>query len=136
MPLWQPEQPLLMNRVSPSFCTGGKCVRLSFEEAIERRIRGDQRCFEYCDRLLRVGQADGVGLVGKRLGKRVAVTWNSFKLGGDMLRRRGHFHRVDHGTAGLLLQILGAAVPELRGVENRVQDCRRIATAMLPAVTE
>ena len=49
---------------------------------------------------------------------------------------RTHLDRIDDWPPGLLFEILGPAVPELRRVEDRVQNRRRVAAAMLPAVAD
>ena len=47
-----------------------------------------------------------------------------------------HLYRVDQRAAGLLFKVLGTPIPELGDVEYRVVDGRRIAAAMLPAMTQ
>ena len=54
----------------------------------------------------------------------------------DVLLRRRHLDRIHHGTTGLLLQILRAPVPELRPIEDRIQDGRSVAAAALPAMPD
>ena len=49
---------------------------------------------------------------------------------------RIHLQRIHQRTARLLFEILGAAVPELGGVEYRVVHGRCVAPATLPAMAQ
>src|SRR5690606_2524912 len=54
----------------------------------------------------------------------------------DHVRRVVHFHARLDRPGRLLFQVGGAAVPELRDVEYRVEGGRRVARALLPAVAD
>ncbi len=96
----------------------GDGIFLSSEIAVEGRIRCDERLFE-----LRDGIGDG--------GLRDALIVDACELcfvGGvvELFDQIGevvaHLDRIDDGASGLLLQILGASVPELSEVEKRIED--------------
>ena len=106
------------------------------KETIERRVRRNQRGFENSDGFLRVCKRDRIRLAWKRPGESVMITGYAFQLLRHMRGRRRHLQRIDHRAAGLLLQIFGPPVPELRRVENRVQHGGRVPPAVLPPVTD
>src|SRR5512132_3214753 len=64
-PLWQLEQPLSINNLSPSFCSPESAFA-SPRRFVERRIRGDQSGFEDGDRLFYVVDGDRIPLAGER----------------------------------------------------------------------
>src|SRR5690606_35887399 len=54
----------------------------------------------------------------------------------DPLRRVVHFHGRLQRSRGLFFQIRSTAVPELRGVEHRIEDRRVVARPLLPTVPD
>src|SRR6185312_6791453 len=106
------------------------------KETIERRVGRNQRGFEHSYGLLGVCKRDRIRLARERLGESVMVTGYAFQLLRYMRGRRGHLQRIDHRSTRLLLQVFRPPVPELRGVEHRVQHRRRVPPAVLPTVTD
>jgi len=101
------------------------------DEAVIGAVRGDQGALEGGQGL---GDAvEGDLPVAEGPGEVPAVAGVGgeapFRLAGAV---QVHFHGVEDGTLGLLLQGRGAAVPEQHRLEGRVPYRRRVARAALP----
>ena len=127
---------LVHEHLQPGLGHGVQCLRVAAQVAIERRVRGGQGRLEDRNGLLRVGKGDRLCLTGKRLAELLLVARDFRELLGNVRRGRGHLDRIDHRAAGLRLEVLGAAVPELGRVEDCIQHRRRIAAAALPVMTD
>ncbi len=87
--------------------------------------RRHQLAFEGANRNTDVVVGDGLGRVGKGLAEQLAVAGNRLEPGNDRVGAgHGHFLRVQDRALGLLLDIGGASVPELRKVPGRVVNGR------------
>src|SRR5690606_40114324 len=83
-----------------------------------------------------VVEADRVLVVGEGFFELFHILRNALESGLDALRRVVHLDAGLDRPLGLLLQILGATIPELSGVEHGVEYGRRVARAFLPTVAD
>ena len=108
----QPQTLLLLRR---------KRVRVAPQVTVERRVRRDQGRLEYGDRLLDIVDRERIGVAREGLLEHRHIARNAAQLLDHMLVGGSHLDRVDHRPACLLLEILGPPVPELGGVEYRIE---------------
>ncbi|MNH09812.1 hypothetical protein D3C79_692730 [compost metagenome] len=107
---------------------------IPLQPAIEGSIGGDQ------------GLLEGGDGVGHLVDAEVRLAVNGVEAGAVLgqgvqgLHRQlvgeGHLQRVGDGAGRLLLQILGATIPELHEVEAGIEHGRRVDRPLLPFVAE
>ncbi len=117
------------NNAQPRWADSLIGLRVSSQEAIERRIGGILRPLESRDR--------GRDIVVSKIApqerfERVRIFLDPSDLCDDIAGRLlAHFNWVENRKLGLILERGRAAIPELRRLKHRVQHGRRIALAML-----
>ena len=109
-------------------------VFITLQITVEWAVRRNESFFILCNG---VGdgfpsEALGVNLLELRSKGGVRI-----QLGGDLVpvvrMFVSHFHGIQGRAAGLFLEVGGAAVPELLGVEGGVKDCGSVDAALLAA---
>ncbi|MNN23376.1 hypothetical protein D3C81_1367720 [compost metagenome] len=112
----------------------GQRLLVALQPAVEARVGRGQGLLELGDGVGDRVDGDLVGLVG--LLDRLTVLRDRADHGHCLLVGEGHFLRVGDRAAGLLLEVVGAAVPELGDVHSRVEHGRRIDRPFLPVVAD
>ena len=103
---------------------------------VEARVRRNQCRLKGLDRLRHVVEGHRRRVIRESLLEFGDIGGNAAQRRLDGGWRVVHLDARLHRSLGLRLEILGAAVPELRDVEHRVQHGRRAARTFLPAMTD
>ena len=131
-----PGAPLVHEQVEPRLLVIREGGGIPFYVFIERGIGRKQSRFERLDRFNGVVERYRVGFSRERLVKNIYVYGHALERLYDAVGRVAHLDRRLHGALCLLLQVLRAAVPELRYVEYGVKDGGRVARPFLPLMPD
>ncbi|CUK13187.1 Uncharacterised protein [Achromobacter sp. 2789STDY5608615] len=107
---------------------------VALEPLVKARVRRHQRFLEGGQRAGHL--VDGDVVLAEHLLEFGAVARNGIEHLHRQFMGGGHFHRIGDRAAGLLAQVLGAAVPELGDVQAGIEHRRRIDRTLLPLVAD
>jgi len=113
-----------MNALRPFFCCASRGLVVALEIQVEGRVRSHQGRLVGLDGQRHVVEADRLAGLGEGLAEGVHVFRDAAQGLFDQLRGTVHLDAVLDRTLGLLPQVLGTAIPELRGIEHGVEDRR------------
>src|SRR5690606_32465225 len=106
------------------------------QELVEFRVGRHQRALERLDGVSHVLEVDRVRIVRVGLLEQGDVFRQALERFFDLGRGVVHLDAGLHGAFGLFFQVGGAAVPELGLVEQRIENGRRVAGPVLPAMAD